>query len=736
MDKAEQLCRWVESLEYAAKNRNEGRVSRSVAGLTIALLACMIIPPVYVLMWVAGVFISQCIDAAVFWLLKGIRTNGLPPRLGVAMVIGSVFLSSSSFAILGPVLWLVGGTAGKLFAMLMLSSALVHISVYLSQSRFLYTISITPYVIAFFVLPIHAFSVGSVSFINLLAVFGGIVLFLASGAKAYNWIAEVFAQKKEALQSALDEKEKAENANAHLLAINQALDAHAMVSISSPEGILTSVNDAFCEKVQYSREELIGQNHSILDTEAHPTALFKEIEATLRQGKVWTGMLQNKAKDGSMYWGDSTISPVNDANGEITQCVAIRRDITELLETREQAEHANQAKSEFLAMMSHELRTPMNAVLGMAELLKGTKLNAQQREYITSVTDGGEMLMTVLNDILDISKIEAGKLEMESVDVDVRHAVQRLERLWGPNAKDKGITLNCHIADDVPSVIYGDITRIRQILYNLLSNGVKFTDEGEVSMHVTATPTVKGKSTLSFEVKDTGVGISEEAQSRLFLSFEQADKSVTRKFGGTGLGLAIAKNLAQLMNGDITVTSKVAEGTCFTFTLEAETVSVENQIQPAQKLRSSSQPKPKVTKQRLRILAAEDNPLNQKVLTAFLQPFNHDITMVQDGVEALEQLAANHFDLVLMDVQMPRLDGISTTRELRATKGKNTAIPVIAMTANAMSGDREKCLEAGMTDYVPKPLDPRVLLTAIARAGAANAAPKESAEPKRKARRA
>ncbi len=711
--------RLYNQLENAAQGRQDGRKSRIIFAIAVAGLATCVIPLTYAFGWLTAVLVVQVIDNRVFNMLANARKSGLPARQAMWLATGIVGLSTVVFATLGLALWQLGGISGKLFAVLLFNGSMVHASVFLSQARFLYLASVTPFIAALLGLLAYAyFGDHSMKFNDFIAVSGALALFLIASNKAYRWVQGLLQEQYAAQLATTREKEKAESANAHLQALNQALDTHAMVTRSTPEGLLLSVNDAYCEKTKYSRKELLAEHHTLLDTGFHPPSFFENIQTTVNNGKVWTGKIQNKAKDGSVFWGDTTISPIKNVNGKITECISIRRDITDLLDAREQAERANQAKSEFLAMMSHELRTPMNAVLGMASLLKATELTDQQREYITAVTDGGEMLMTVLNDILDLSKIEAGKLQTETIDVDVRHAVKRLERLWAPNAKDKGLNFICEIDDDVPSVIRGDITRIRQIIYNLLSNAVKFTAEGEVRLSITAKPVGADKSQLCFAVKDTGIGISEEAQTRLFTSFEQADKSVTRKFGGTGLGLAISKKLAQLMGGDISLCSQCGEGTCFTFILDATIVNNETLSQNEVKRQEKITEPTRKTEQRLRILAVEDNALNQRVLKAFLQPFNHELVMAGDGVEALEHLMTQPFDLVLMDVQMPRKDGMTTTRELRASHGPNANIPIIAMTANAMSDDRQKCLDVGMTDYVPKPIDPRVLIAAIARAGA------------------
>jgi PAS domain S-box-containing protein len=708
-------------MQRAAKGRKDGRKSRIVLSLALGLLTLPSIPIIYLLGWFGFVAFTTLADTYIFNRIAEMKKHNISPQRAKIMAIMTIGASTTAFSLIGVIMWQLGDFPGKIFAVLLFGGSLVHSSVFLSQAKSLYFTAITPFIIPMIALPIYSY-IGdhSMGLGNMITVLGSSVLFFIASNKAYSWVQDVILEHREAQLAAIEEKEKSQTTAAHLTAMHQALNEHALVSKSDPAGYLISANDAYCKKTGYSREELIGKHLTMLDSGYHPLEFFEDMSAVLKQGKVWSGTIQSQAKDGTLFWGDTTISPIKNSRGKIIECISIRRDITDLLEARKEADRANQAKSEFLAMMSHELRTPMNAILGMAQLLKSTELNELQRDYITSVTDGGEMLMTVLNDILDLSKIEAGKLQIETINVDVRHAVDRLERLWEPNAKDKGIKFICEIDDNVPSVIRGDITRIRQVVYNLLSNAVKFTPKGEVKLRVFAEETCQDRAKISFSVSDTGVGISQEAISRLFTSFEQADKSVSRKFGGTGLGLAISKKLAELMGGNISVTSTLGEGTCFIFCIEAETVSCvtwDKDTQP-KPVKNNDKTKSNRKAKKLRILAAEDNALNQKVLTAFLKPLGHELVIANDGVEALEQLATEHFDLILMDIQMPRKDGLATTKELRASSGLNANIPIIAMTANAMAGDREECLEICMNDYVPKPIDARVLFTAIAKATA------------------
>jgi signal transduction histidine kinase/ActR/RegA family two-component response regulator len=376
------------------------------------------------------------------------------------------------------------------------------------------------------------------------------------------------------------------------------------------------------------------------------------------------------------------------------------------------AEAASKAKSDFLSMMSHELRTPMNAVIGSAQLLQTSELNHEQAEHVLTLIEGGDVMMSVLNDVLDFSKIEAGKLDINPTAISIEGCVRQLERLWKPKAQEAGIELICTVDVDVPAYVMMDGTRVRQVLYNLLSNAIKFTSKGKVSLNVSLEHERDGVSKVLFKVSDTGIGISKEAQFRLFTAFEQADSSTTRRFGGTGLGLAITRKLTQLMGGDIAVESTEGVGTSFIVTLGAPIADAPEQIQGT--ANADVQKRSTKPKRNLRVLAAEDNALNRKVLVAFLKPLQADLTFAVDGEEAIQLLKTKGFDVVLMDIQMPKMDGIEVTKVLRAHEGPNQYVPVIAMTANAMQGDRPTYLAAGMDEYISKPIDARLLISTIA----------------------
>ncbi len=377
---------------------------------------------------------------------------------------------------------------------------------------------------------------------------------------------------------------------------------------------------------------------------------------------------------------------------------------------RNRAEAASQAKTDFLAAMSHELRTPMNAVLGSANLLSRTGLSAEQTSLVTMLTDGGAVLMHVLNDVLDLAKIEAGKLDIDPANVDLHDFVRRCSALWRPRAEDKGLDLRLEISPGTPQYLVLDASRCGQIIFNLISNALKFTESGAVALQVGASPVDGDSVDLTISVVDTGMGMTRETQAELFGAFRQADSSITRRFGGTGLGLSISQKLANMMGGDISVQSELGAGSRFTLKIKC---GLGHAIVPA--LASAADPNDDLLPS-ARILVAEDNLSNQRIIEMFLQPIGADVTIVDDGQQALDALAVAPFDLVLMDMQMPVMDGLEATRRLRAGGGVNARIPVLALTANVMDAHREACRDAGMTGHIAKPIDARVLLAAVIQA--------------------
>jgi PAS domain S-box-containing protein len=439
---------------------------------------------------------------------------------------------------------------------------------------------------------------------------------------------------------------------------------------------------------------------------------------------------QQITPDGQMIWVRTSKVPLRNEADETIGILGIFNDITECKQAEEvlqetnrsleeanvranamaaQAESANRAKSEFLANMSHEIRTPMNGVIGMIDLLLDTELNDEQRSYAEIVLSSGESLLGLINNILDFSKIEAGKLNMETLDFDLCALLDDFAATLAVLAHDKGLNFICAAAPDVPALLRGDPGRLRQVLTNLTGNAVKFTPQGEIAVRATLVSETDVEAVLRFSIKDTGIGIPASKRDMLFQKFTQADASITRKYGGTGLGLAISKQLAALMGGAIGVTGEEGHGSEFWFTVclgkqPERDRSAEQTIVTRHTIRE-------LRRGAVHILLAEDNITNQQVALGLLKKMGLHAEAVANGAEALKALETIPYDLVLMDVQMPEMDGIEATRQIRDPRSAviNHGIPVIAMTAHAMQGDRERCLEAGMNDYVSKPVDPWTL---------------------------
>ncbi|MDP1631793.1 MAG: ATP-binding protein [Caulobacter sp.] len=369
---------------------------------------------------------------------------------------------------------------------------------------------------------------------------------------------------------------------------------------------------------------------------------------------------------------------------------------------RARAEEADVAKSAFLAMMSHELRTPMNGVLGMAHALQATPLSKRQDQYVSTILQSGTGLMTLLNDILDLSKIEAGRFELSPTPADLRELIASSCQMWGQTALEKGLTLDWSVEDAVPAAVTVDAVRLHQMLLNLISNALKFTAAGGVSVRVSVDP--EASSRIAIAVSDTGAGISAEVQGRLFQPFTQADASTSRLHGGTGLGLAITRQLARMMDGDVTLESTVGLGSTFTLqvSLPEADVAALARTRPAADDGAD-------TGRALRILAVDDNATNRAVITALLAPAGVELILAVDGAEALTLLRAGGVDLVLMDVHMPVMDGLAATAEIRAGRAGRADLHVIALTADAMAGDRERLMAQGFSEYLSKPIQPAAL---------------------------
>ncbi len=509
------------------------------------------------------------------------------------------------------------------------------------------------------------------------------------------------------------------------------------IVITDKNSVIEYVNAACLKSTGYSEAELIGQNPRIFNSGQTAPAVYAQLWETLGQGKPWAGQFTNKSKDGRIFYEHVRVSPIRDASGEVTHYVGIKENITEkmriakeldayrehleemvtsrtieLAHAKDAAEAANVAKSAFLANMSHEIRTPMNGVMMLTHLLRQTPLDPNQHDKLSKIVKSADHLLSVINNILDISKIEAGKLMLENSDFSLAEIAGQSLTMIQEKASEKGLKLKVYRDPDLPELVHGDATRISQALLNYLGNALKFTMQGEIALSVSLLSRNDEAIKVRFAVRDTGIGIAPEALARLFQNFEQADNSTTRQYGGSGLGLAITKRLAKLMAGEAGVESEPNKGSTFWFTatLAPAVHSGIAALQPAISAEATLVSDFKETS----VLLCEDNEINQEVICEILTEVGFRVDVAENGAVAIGLATRKNYDLILMDMQMPVVDGLEATVALRQMPGY-ASTPILAMTANAFEADRKACFDAGMDEFISKPVNPQMLFEIIAK---------------------
>ena len=591
-----------------------------------------------------------------------------------------------------------------------------------------------------------------------------LVIATDSVAPLPDWITRALRAIVVHLRLALVRRETTER----LRKLNRAIEqSSSTIVITDTRGVIEYVNPRFEETTGYTAAEAIGQLPSLLSSGEQPREFYRDMWQSITTRHDWRGEFHNRRKDGSLYWESATISPICDEQGRTTHYVAVKDDITDrkladdalrrskealaqhvqaleaanraLQEVNRVAESATRSKSEFLASMSHEIRTPMTAILGFADVLAGTPVTPDQADAIQTIRRNGEHLLTLINEILDLSKIEAGKLTVETISVDPVELVEDVVSLMRLRAELKHLPLELTFDGPMPTTILTDPTRLRQILVNLVGNAIKFTETGSIRVRVRTRNRDGETPSMEIQVTDSGLGISEQQMARLFQPFQQATTSTTRQYGGTGLGLAISRRLSEMLGGDLTASSSLGSGSTFTLVIstgplahvqmrESVPSGIARHASPQSELDTA------VVTLNCRVLLAEDGPDNQRLICHLLRKAGATVDVVDNGQDALDRVLAptsgsrddtggqptGDFDIIVMDMQMPVMDGYEATRVLRA---KGYSRPIIALTAYAMKDDEHKCLEAGCDAYLSKPVDRNTLIAVVAQLTGEHEAP-------------
>ena len=516
-------------------------------------------------------------------------------------------------------------------------------------------------------------------------------------------LATLFSQSRS--QHALRTTQQRE-AESRLLSMVAAKTDNGVI-IADPTGATEWVNDGYTRMTGFSLEEASYRTFfELLAAGKTEQQISSRIQQALENATAFSEVTMNQTKDGQDLWNAVDCQPIFDEQGRLSNFIAILRDITNLKErevalenARKAAEEANKSKSQFLANMSHEIRTPMNGIIGMTQLMLQTVLGKEQRHYANTIRVSGEALLEIINDILDFSKIDAGQVELVEAPFNLRTVLNGTIEILSPRALQKGLELSVEMDPSLEGSYLGDKGRLRQILLNLVSNAVKFTDQGSVKL---IAKRGEEPETILISIVDSGIGIPADRLTDVFQSFSQIDASSSRRYEGTGLGLTISQQLVETMGGTIGVESVLGQGSTFwlSLPLKAAPSDLEHtkDMEPQTPIARLSNLRP------LNVLVAEDNVINQQVARGFLERLGHGVTIAANGLDAVNEVKSNSYDIVFMDIQMPGMDGLEATKAIRALPSPLCDVPIIAMTANAMKGDEENCISQGMNDYLAKPI--------------------------------
>ncbi|MCH2082275.1 MAG: ATP-binding protein [Saprospiraceae bacterium] len=481
------------------------------------------------------------------------------------------------------------------------------------------------------------------------------------------------------------------------------------------DGKVIRAYDWFCDMTGYTENELLGKDAGNVFLTQDQRELIDAQNDNRKRGQAGVYELQIKKKNGEKIWVLISGAPMYDTNDNIIGSVGVHYDITaqknlqnDLIEARKVAESAQQAEKQFLANMSHEIRTPLNAVIGMTHLLFDTKLSPKQKEYLAILRSSADLLKGLINDILDFSKIESGQMEVAPREFDLIGLLKSLEKTFQLKVEKKPVEVRSRLDPQIQNMLIGDDLMLNQILFNLVGNAIKFTSEGVVGVNVKVIDSKDKMKTLQFDVYDTGIGIPKKKQNLIFQDFKQVNKEIKLKYGGTGLGLAITKRLIEMQKGKIWVESEIGKGTRFSFTIPYEDTGREAII------KNNQLPK-KLTfiGEHCRVLVAEDNIMNRKYINTLLKKWDINPVMAHDGQEAIEATKKQEFDIILMDIQMPEVDGFEATISIRNTTNLNQKTPIIALTASALTKEKDKAFSIGMNDFLSKPFAPIELLRCL-----------------------